>query len=77
MRRKGINCIPVVLNEIPTQKRANSIQFILLFSYEHISLDLDNQDETVFNLKNLIQSFQVKVLYYPKMAKHKKKEFEE
>ena len=56
---------------------ANSIQFILLFSYEHISLDLDNQDEIVFNLKNLSQSFQVKVLYCPKMTKNKKKEFQE
>ena len=73
MRRKGVNVFLSFLMRFLPRNGANSIPFTLLFSYEHISLDLDNQDETVFNLKNLSQSFQVQVLYCPKMTKNKKK----
>lgn len=72
MRRKGVNVFLSFLMRFLPRNGANSIPFILLFSYERISLDLDNQDETVFNLKNLSQSFQVKVLYCPKMTKIKR-----
>ena len=73
MRRKGVNVFLSFLMRFLPRNGANSIPFTLLFSYEHISLDLDNQDETVFNLKNLSQSFQVQVLYCPKMTKNNNK----